>query len=110
MAGKVSRLHLSTSGRAVANATYSTSKLLYKAEFAGLPHDVTTRLLGIAKQLVDRGDDPTVPPPRPRLPGIHSRLLSGQPSKGGFGMLAWDQHVTARHLMWAVYLLHHLAA
>jgi hypothetical protein len=37
-----------------------------------------------------------------RPPGVESRLLVGKPTRGGFGVMPWREHVAARHATWAI--------
>ena len=111
--GRLSRLRLSTMGRGMAASSYGVSKLLYHAEFMGpLPPCAAEALATMSKGLVDRDQGPRMPgaPAAPHVPpGIHSVLLTGSPSAGGFGLLAWQQHIIARHAVWACRLLTFLA-
>ena len=47
----------------------------------------------------------TRPPQAPgvgrRPPGVESRLLVGKPTRGGFGVMPWREHIAARHATWA---------
>ena len=104
---RVARLPLSAFGRAFAASGYGISKLLYHAEFAGLPAGVAARLAKLSTKLVDRGQAPR--DTKRRLPGVESAVLPGRPADGGFGLLPWPQHVMGRHAAWAVRLLRHLA-
>ena len=101
--GRLSRLRLSTMGRGLGASCYGVSTLLYHAEFMGpLPPRAATALHAMSSGLVDRDQAPAE---RGMPPGIPSALLSGSPSAGGFGLLAWSQHITARHAVWACRLL-----
>ena len=104
---KLARLPLSMFGRAYAAASYGISQLLHHAEFAEVPEQVVERLRKMTVKLVDRGLAPLAPATTigKRLPGVPSSLLVGQPSAGGVGMLAWQQHIRARHAVWAFRLL-----
>ena len=105
---KLARLHLSVFGRAFGASGYGVSKLLYHAEFGGLPASVADRLLAATKCLVDRGRAPG--DRKPALPGVPSELLPGHPSLGGFGCLAWPEHIRSRHAVWGARLMVALAA
>lgn len=110
---KVSRLHLSAMGRGLAASCYGVSKLLFHAEFHGLPPpEVAAQLDSLSRQLVDGGLPPAEPgqPAQRRHPGVPLRLLSGSPSVGGFGLLPWKAHIQARHAFWACRLLSFLAS
>lgn len=52
---------------------------------------------------------PPPPPQGPRTgqrpPGVESRLLVGKPALGGFGVMPWQQHISARHATWAARLI-----
>jgi hypothetical protein len=95
---------LSVFGRGFASAAYGVSRLLYHAEFAGHPPSVVLAELDRAMaRLVDGGL-----PPRPvarRFAGVAGDLLPGRPADGGFGALAWREHITSRHAWWGVQLL-----
>ena len=109
--GRVAGLYLSTFGRAFAASSYGLSTTLYHAEFLGLPSDVAAAAISAAACLVDRGVSPVAPqqPDAPRrLPGVHSRLLCGHPSQGGFGLLPLVQHTLARHAAWGLRFIHYL--
>jgi len=93
--GRLARLPLSIFGRAAAAAGYGVPKLLFQAEFAGLPTATASSLDTLTTKLVDRGMAPS--DRQPHLPGVPSSLLPGAPVTGGFGVLPWRQHVTARH-------------
>ncbi len=147
---KITRLGMSVFGRAIAGSAYGLSRVLYHAEFGGLPTPVATEISRTMAALADRGQLPTAaadeqppapqplppargrrgrqppaaaaaaaaappaaaadPAPRHRLPGLHSSLLPGHPSQGGFGLLPFVQHITARHALHGLRLLHHLAS
>jgi hypothetical protein len=93
----------STMGRGIASSSYGISKLLYHAEFGGLPPegDLAT-LHALTAKLVDRCQAPANP--QPKFAGIRSSLLWGNPKVGGFGVLPLDCHVRARHAAWALRL------
>ena len=100
----VSHLPLSVFGRGFASASYGISKLLYAAEFVGLPPaNVIAKLETITGRLVDR----QLPPEHRgcRFAGVAGRLLVGHPTIGGFGALPWREHILARHAMWGVRLI-----
>jgi hypothetical protein len=100
---RISRLHLSAFGRGFAASAYGISKVLYHAEFAGLPAPMAARLEVATTKLVDRAMRPG--DRRRRVAGLRNLLLPGSPKVGGFGVLAWRHHVTSRHLSWASRLL-----
>lgn len=109
--GRLARLHLSTFGFAFAASAYGVSKLVYHAEFMGLPVGVLDELSRWTKRLVDRGEAPPLAGAAHEqwcLPGVHSLLLSGHPKFGGFGLLPLDAHVKARHAVWGFRLIDHL--
>jgi hypothetical protein len=57
---KIARLPLSMFGRGFAASAYGLSRLLYAAQFVGLPPDATLqRLQTVTAKLVDRGHPPT---------------------------------------------------
>jgi len=102
--GHISHLPLSTFGRGFASASYGVSKLLYAAEFAGLPPaDIISQLEKATTQLVDRKLAPAST--ERRFPALTHDMLIGHPRAGGFGSLPWRQHILARHVMWAVRLM-----
>jgi hypothetical protein len=96
--GRLAALPLSIFGRASAASGYGVAQLLYHAEFAGLPADTAAQLQRMTTKLVDRGLGPASQ--EQGLPGVPSRLLPGRPALGGFGALAWPEHVVARHVSW----------
>jgi hypothetical protein len=100
----IARVPLSMFGRAFAAAGYGISKLLYCAEFSGLPPpDILQQLNRATAKLVDRHLSPAST--QRRFPGISSDLLTGHPSTGGVGAMPWKQHVLARHAVWGVRLI-----
>ena len=102
----ISRLKLSRFGRAIASSSYGISKLLYAAEFAGMPPaHVVKELNKLTAKLVDRGQAPEDRPGRQVFTGVKSRLLAGHPSTGGFGSMPWEQHIAARHAVWGVRMM-----
>ena len=104
---RLAKLPLSVFGRGFAASAYGIGKLLYHAEFAGLPEDCAETLSRLTKKLVDRAQ---APDSRKRvLPGIPSSLLPGAPKTGGMGTLPWKQHVASRHAVWGARLLRGLA-
>lgn len=108
---KIARLPLSMFGRAFAASTYGVSKLLYHAEYNTVPADITAKLHAMSAKLVDRKLGPNQAQQHGRrLPGIPSSLLVGSPPAGGVGMIPWQQHIAARHAIWAKRLLEALVA
>jgi hypothetical protein len=100
---RLAKLHLSAFGRGMGSAAYGVSKLLYLAEYAGMPDKPTLkRLSTITANLVDGGKAPAFQ--GQRFNGIAADLLAGNPRSGGFGALPWEQHVRARHAAWGVRL------
>lgn len=100
----ISRLPLSAFGRAFASAGYGVSKLLYAAEFAGLPPSpLITKLEKAVAKVVDRKMAPAAR--GRRFAGVAGPLLAGHPRTGGFGALPWKEHIKARHAIWAVKLV-----
>jgi hypothetical protein len=93
--GRLAKLPLSIFGRSFGASGYGVSKLLYHAEFAGLPEAVARRLASATAKLVDRGLAPASAVTG--MPGVPSALLPGHPARGGFGALPWREHVAARH-------------
>lgn len=129
---RLAKIPLSVFGRGFAASSYGISQALYQAEFGGLPSRVADQLWTMAKRLVDRGLAPRLPaaqgvddsddedaddarprrrraPERAALPGLKSEWLPGPPSSGGFGLLPFQQHVTARHALAGLRLLRLLA-
>jgi hypothetical protein len=98
---RVGSLPLSAMGRGLAVSGYVTSKVCFHAEHEGLPphyeREITRELAGT----VDRR--------RGRLPGVHTNMLPGPPSAGGFGLLPLREHIAGRHLKWAGRLMGELA-
>ena len=92
-------------GRAFAASAYGVSKLLYHAEFTGAPPAPhLTRLATVTARLVDRRLAPGDAAGR-RFAGVAAHLQAGRPADGGFGALAWRQHITSRHAWWATQLI-----
>jgi hypothetical protein len=94
--------HLSTLsifGRGLGSAAYGISKLLFAAEFSDLPPDqLIAELTAVIAKLVDRG----LPPDSHEraFAGVEQHLLAGSPADGGFGTLAWREHILGRHAWW----------
>ena len=100
----VSSLGLSVFGRAFAAAGYGISKLLYAAEYAGLPPQrILDELSRLQAKLVDRGLAPDTP--GQHFAGVRAGLLPGHPKYGGFGAMPWKEHILGRHAMWGVRLM-----
>lgn len=95
---------LSVFGRGFASAAYGVSRMLYHAEFAGHPPPaVLAELDRATARLVDGGLPPR--PPTRRFAGVACDLLPGRPAEGGFGALAWREHISSRHAWWGLQLL-----
>ena len=100
---RLARLRLSAFGRGMGSSAYGVSKLLYLAEFAGMPPPTSlAHLATITANLVDGSRGPASK--GRRFVGIAAKLLPGNPRSGGFGALPWEQHVRARHAAWGVKL------
>jgi hypothetical protein len=101
----IAALPVSMFGRGIAAGAYGLSRLLYAAEFVGLPAPAhLQRLQALTAKLVDRGQAPA--DTERDFAGIRAQLLVGHPSEGGCGVLPLEQHITARHARWALRLLH----
>lgn len=101
---RIAGMPLSAFGRAFAANGYGISRILYAAEFVGLPPPaMLNRLTKATSRLVDskRGANS----PGRFFPGVRWDLLTGHPTTGGFGVLPWEQHIRARHAVWAARLL-----
>jgi hypothetical protein len=95
---------LSMFGRAFACSGYGLSKLLYAAEFVGLPAaQQVQELQRLTARLVDRGLSPASQ--ERKVAGVRSDLLVGHPRDGGCGVMALEQHIHARHAMWAIRMM-----
>ena len=105
---KIARLHLSLFGRAFAASGYGISKLLYGAEFGGMPDSVMRALRVATTKLVDRGQALDAAQRRV-LPGVPSTLLPGHPSEGGCGCTPWQSHILSRRAVWGARLIVSLA-
>jgi hypothetical protein len=101
--GRLAKLPLSAFGRGFGASGYGVSKLLYHAEFSDWSPQALSRLGHISRKLVDQGLAPAAA--GPALPGVPSALLCGAPRDGGFGLLPWREHVSARHAWWGAQLL-----
>ena len=104
---RLAKLGLSVFGRAQCAGAYGVSRVLFHAGHSGMPGEIAQDLWRKAVALVDRGVGPDSQ--RRSLPGVHSQLLVGRPSKGGFGLLPMEQHIRARHAMFAKQLVVWLA-
>ena len=101
---KICRLPLSRFGRAFAASGYGLSKLLYAAEFVGVPpQSVLDTLQASTAKLVDRALPPQAS--QQGFPGISAQALVGHPRDGGFGVMPLEQHIRARHAKWAIRLM-----
>ena len=101
---KVCRVGLSAFGRSFAISGYGVSKLLYHAEYGGMPPAAVLEELQRATRIVvDMGRVPGVRGAVP--PGLLAELLPGHPSVGGFGLLPWLEHIRARHAVWGLRLI-----
>lgn len=108
---RLAALPLSVFGRGYGASGYGVSTLLYHAEFSDPPPPVLQELTSLSARLVDRGSAPGARlRPGQRLPGVPTELLFGSPLNGGFGLLPWAEHITARHARWAVRFLHRVTA
>ena len=95
---------LSMFGRGFANAAYGISKALYHAEFTGLPPAAVLQGLDrTTTKLVVRGDARSAT--STAFNSVAGWALPGRPANGGFGVLAWPQHITSRHARWALRLI-----
>jgi hypothetical protein len=84
------------------SATYGVSKILYAAEFSDLPSKQNCQQLqALVAKLVDRGQAPA--DASRKFTGVPARLLVGSPADGGFGVLAWYEHIIARHAWWGAF-------
>ena len=97
---RIARAKLSVFGRGFASAAYGTSTILYRAEYSDVlpPRHMDTLARNTAK-LVDRGKAPA--DTGWSFSGLKSTILPGAPAAGGFGVLPWKEHITARHAAWA---------
>lgn len=100
----IAKLRLSMFGRAMACNGYGLSKLLYAAEYAGMPPPATlAEIISITSKLVDRGQAPGST--KRKFPGVCGMLLKGHPKQGGCGVLPFTEHILARHALWGVKLM-----
>ncbi|KAG7671139.1 hypothetical protein KSW81_003279 [Nannochloris sp. 'desiccata'] len=105
---------LSSFGRAFAINSYALSKILYFAQFTGLPEGrdlhYLERLLPAA---VDRDICLRLPPwistssgpSQRRFSGISRALMPAHPRFGGLGLLPLPEHVNSRIAWWALRLI-----
>jgi hypothetical protein len=93
---------LSVFGRGFAASGYGISKMLYAAEFGGMPLLVAESVLQVTAKLVDRGLAPASV--QRRATGVPRYLLPGPPRDGGFGVLPMHEHVSGRWAWWAAAL------
>ena len=102
-------LPLSALGRGLGCAAYGVSRLLFHAEFGGLPPAQTLQdLTAVVAALVDSGIAPGGQV-GPRFAGVAADLLVGSPKEGGFGVLPLAEHIRARHAVWGARLVCALA-
>lgn len=100
----IAKLPLSMFGRAFAASGYGLAKILYAAEFVGLPPEpALQQLIKATARLVDKGKPPTFT--GRCFGGVSADMLVGNPKEGGFGVMPLREHVQARHAMWAVRLM-----
>ena len=106
----LSRLPISGFGRGIASSSYGVSRLLFIAEFCGIPPaPVVQRLQSKIAALVDHQKDPAEDAPR-RFHGVAAIHQLGSPASGGFGVLPLAQHLAARHAVLGLRLALGLAA
>jgi exonuclease III len=101
---RLAGLPLSVFGRGFASAAYGVSKVLYHAEFTGVPPAAAvTELCRVTAKVVER----QLPPASTlrKFAGVPGWALVGRPAEGGFGALHWVNNVLARHAKWALALL-----
>jgi hypothetical protein len=103
---RVANLPLSAMGRGAAATAYAASQVLFHAEFSDVPPQQLAAIQQSLHYMVDTGH------PRTRRPvslqpvrGLRNHFLYGSPQTGGFGLLPFAQHTTARHAAWATRLL-----
>jgi hypothetical protein len=112
---KVERMYLSAFGRAFACSGYGISRILYHAEYGGMPPaDVLNDLQRMTRLMIDRGHVPKnlrgesrAPPTMQHQPpsSLTDDIIVGHPKEGGCGAMPWQQHIRARHAVWALRLL-----
>jgi hypothetical protein len=101
---RIARLPLSLFGRAFAASGYGLAKLLYAAEFVGVPPEpVLQRIQAMTAKLVDRGLAPAAT--GHRFAGVAAQAQVGHPKHGGCGVMCLKEHILARHAKWAVRLM-----
>lgn len=88
---RVHSLGLSDIGRGLALSTYVLPTVLYHAEFEGISPPFSTLATRLARSVA---------------PGVPPALLTGRPADGGFGVLPFVAHITARHAAMACRLAH----
>jgi len=102
--GRLACRDMSVFGRGFASAAYGVSKILYHAEFGGMPPIATLeRLQAITAKVVDRGQAPT--DTTRRFAGLAGWALPGRPCEGGFGTLPLVEHIYSRHARWCLHLI-----
>jgi len=95
---------MSVFGRGFASAAYGVSKVLYHAEFTGLPPAAAlAELQRVTAKVVSRGQAPA--DTTPRFAGLAGWVLPGRPAEGGFGTLPWEAHICSRHAKWGLRLV-----
>ena len=101
---RIARLPLSMFGRAFAASGYGLSRLLYAAEFVGVPPEsVMQRLQSVTAKLVAQGQPPDAT--GHHFASIAAPALVGHPKVGGCGVMCLEQHIRARHARWAMRLM-----
>jgi len=101
--GKVVGMPLSIFGRAFCSSAYAVSTVLYHAEFSEQPTPQQIhRLTQLIAKVVEAGLHPLST--RRVFRGVRAEFLAGRPRDGGFGSLAWLQHIRSRHVKWATKL------
>lgn len=98
---RVATAGLSAVGRGLTSAAYGVSRILFHAEFSDLPPPrILDSLRSATRALVlDVGGG------RHAFLRVRSDFLCGAPSRGGWGCLAFRQHILARHACQAAHLL-----
>jgi hypothetical protein len=101
---RLAHLPLSRFGRAFGSAAYGLGRILFAAEFCGLPpQPLLDQLQRAAAKLIDRKQAPG--DSRRRFAGVRADLLAGRPVDGGFGALPLVEHVCARWAVWGSRML-----
>ncbi|KAG7674213.1 hypothetical protein KSW81_006039 [Nannochloris sp. 'desiccata'] len=107
---RIVKCKLSPFGRAFAMNGYALSRILFAAQFVGLPAGTQLNYLqSMIAAAVDSGTCLRLPgetgPSQRHFTHVSKELLVGHPKHGGMGLMDLPTHITSMHQKWACRLL-----